>query len=120
MLVDPSSDYVKKLSNIHGQNFDIQLMNALLGDAATGATGSGTQAFDPNMVIAAGGTGFTVTKLDQAIRMLKENRVDVMRDGVYLILNARAEEDLLADAKITSFDYQPSKVLGGKDLPLLS
>lgn len=117
MLIDPTSDYIKKLSNVHGQNFDVSLFEAMLGSAATGVDGTGSQAFDSNYQIAHGGTGLTVTKLDQALRMLKENRVDVMRDGIYLFINAKAEEDLLADAKITSFDYQPSKVLGGKELP---
>lgn len=117
MLIDPTADYVKKLANVHGQNYDVELFTAILGSAATGATGSGSQAFDAGQQIAHGGVGLTVAKVDQAIKLMKQNRVDVMRDGIYLFIDARAEEDLLADAKITSFDYQGSKVLDGKMLP---
>jgi hypothetical protein len=117
MLIDPTSDYIKKLANVHGQNYDVELFSALLGSAATGVAGAGSQAFDSGQQIAHGGTGFTVAKLDSAIKLMKQNRVDMARDGIYLFINAAAEEDLLADAKITSFDYQNSKVLGGKDLP---
>lgn len=118
MLIDPTADYVKKLANVHGQNYDVELFTALLGTAATGADGSGSQAFDTaGQQIAHGSVGLTVAKIDQAIRTLKANRVDFTREPVYLFMNARGEEDLLADAKITSFDYQNKKVLGGKEMP---
>jgi hypothetical protein len=117
MLINPSSDYIMKLKNVFGQKFDEVVFAALLGDAATGQTGEGTASFDSNNVIAHGGTGLTVTKLDEAIKILKSNRVDMSRDGVCLFIDAKAEQDLLADAKITSFDYQPNKVLGGPSVP---
>lgn len=111
MLIDPTSDYLKKMSNAHGQNYDIVVMNAMLGIAATGADGTGSQAFDPSQQIAHGATGLTTAKLDTAIELMEANRVDIMRDGLVLILNANGKKDLLADAKITSFDYQPLKYL---------
>jgi len=119
MLLDPTSDYIKKLAGIHGQNYDSVLLAALIGTAATGADGSGSQAFDTtNNQIAHGGTGCTVSKFNQALRILQSNRVDIMRDEVVLVANARAIEDLLGEQQFTSFDYQNSKALAGKNLPM--
>lgn len=117
MILDPTSHIVQEMAKAHGRNFDQVVFAAMLGTAATGRDGSGSASFTAGNVIPHGGTGLTVLKLDQAIRLLKQKFNDLQRDGIYLILNAAAEEDLLADAKITSFDYQNNKVLGGKDLP---
>jgi hypothetical protein len=118
MLIEPTNDYVKKLSNKHGQNYDVVLLNALIGSAASGASGEGTTAFDTaTNQIAHGGTGLTAAKFNQALRILQSNRVDVMREEVVLICNARALEDLYAESTFTSFDFQNKKVLAGKELP---
>lgn len=118
MLLDPTGDYAKKLAGQHGENFDSVLLAALIGSAATGATGDGTQAFDTsNNQIAHGSTGLTVSKFNQSLRILQSNRVNIMRDEVVLIANARGIEDLLGEAQFTSFDYQNAKALSGKALP---
>lgn len=118
MLIDPTNDYAMKLANAHGKNFDQALLSALVGTAATGKDGTGTQAFDTtNQQIAHGGTGLTKVKLDQALRILQTNRVDIFRDDVYLILNGRGLEDLMAESTLTSLDFQNKKVLAGKEIP---
>lgn len=117
MLIDPTSAYAEEMAKAHGRAFDIALFNALLGDASTGKIGDGTQAFDSNNVIAHGSAGLTPAKVDQAIRMLKEKHVDFQRENVYLFLNARAEEDLIADNRVVSGDYQNRKVLAEKSFP---
>lgn len=118
MLVDPTNDYVQKMMNAHGKNYDQVILNALLGTAATGKTGTGSQAFDTvNQQIAHDSKGLTVDKLLQGLRILESNDVDMDANNVYLIVNARGKEDLLADAKFTSHDYQDMKALGGKSLP---
>lgn len=117
MLIDPTNDYVKKLSNKHGQNFDQVILNALIGDAASGADGASTASFLAGNIIAHGGTGFTAAKFHQALRILQGNRVDIMRDEVVCILNARAIEDLMAESTFTSMDFQNVKTLAGKQLP---
>lgn len=119
MLIDPTNDYAIKLANAHGRNFDTLLINALIGTAATGADGSGSQAFDTtNQQIAHGSTGFTVAKFNQAMRILESNEVDIESTELYLLLNARAVEDLLAEAQFTSFDYMNQKPLTGKSMPM--
>lgn len=118
ILVDPTSDYAVKLANAHGKNYDTVVINALLGSAATGVDGTGSQAFDTtNYQIAAGGTGCTVDKLSQALKILQKAEVSIESDDLFLIAPAAAIEDLMADPKFTSFDYQDMKPLAGKRLP---
>lgn len=117
MLIDPASEYAMKLANAHGRNFDQTVIAALLGTAATGADGSGSQAFDTSgQQIAHGSTGLTAAKFNQALRILEGNEVDM--DGeIMLLVNARGVEDLLAETTWTSFDYQNMKPLAGKMVP---
>lgn len=119
MLIDPTNDYAKKLAGKHGEKFDNVLLNALIGTAASGADGSSSTAFDTaNQQIAHGSAGLTAAKFNQALRILQSNRVDIMRDEVILIANARGIEDLLGENTLTSFDFQNQKVLAGKELPM--
>lgn len=120
MLIDPTSDYVVKLANAHGKNFDNAVINALLGTAATGKDGSGSQVFDSNMQIAHGGTGLTAAKIDDALRLLQANEVDIDVDDVVLLVNARGIKGLMGDSsnKLTSFDFQSRKVLAEGGLPM--
>jgi len=117
MLIDPTNDYVVKLMNAHGKNFDAAIISALLGTAATGKDGSGSATFDSNQQIAHGSVGLTVDKLLNGLRILESNDVDMDSNNVYLLVNARGKEDLLADSKFSSFDYQDVKSLAGKSLP---
>lgn len=117
MLVDPTNDYVVKMMNAHGKNYDQVILNALIGTAATGKDGAGSQAFDSAQQIAHGSVGLTVDKLLQGLRILESNDVDMDANNVYLIVNARGKEDLLADTKFISHDFQNEKALSGKMLP---
>lgn len=113
MLIDPTSDYVVKLANAHGKNYDNIVLDAMLGSAATGKDGSGSQAFDANQQIAHGGTGLTVSKFNQALRLLQVNEVDIDGDELVLMVGGRGIEDLLGDTsnQLTSFDFQNRKIL---------
>ena len=118
MLIDPTSDYAVKLANVHGRNYDEELIDALLGTAATGADGSGSQAFDTsNQQIAHGSTGLTVAKLNQAVRVFEGNEYDMDSQELYLLVNARGVEDLMGESEFSSFDFQNVKALAGKQLP---
>lgn len=117
MLIDPASDYAQKLASAHGRNYDQALIAALLGTAATGADGSGSQAFDTsNQQIAHGSVGLTDDKFHQALRILESNEVDMDGD-IYLLVNARGIEDLMIEPTFVSADYQNMKPLAGKMVP---
>jgi hypothetical protein len=117
MLIDPTSDYAMKLAAAHGRNFDQTIIAAILGTAATGADGASTQAFDTsNQQIAHGSAGLTAAKFHQALRILESNEVDMDGD-LYLLLNARGLEDLMAETTFISADFQNMKPLAGKMVP---
>lgn len=119
MLVDPTNDIVKEIVNAHNRNYDDVVFQAILGTAATGKDGSGSQAFDTaNQQIAHGGVGLTLAKLLQAQKILKKADVDYDNEDVYLIFGPDAEEDLLAITNFTSGDFMVNKVLGTKELPM--
>lgn len=121
MLIDPTSEYAIKLANAHGKNYDSIVINAILGSAATGQDGSGSQTFDTvNNQIAHGAAGFTVDKFNQALRILQSYEVDVQNDDLVLLIGARGIEDLMGDSnnRFTSFDYMSSKPLADGKLPM--
>lgn len=120
MLIDPTSEYSKELARAHGENFDREIYAAMLGTAATGKDGTGSQAFDTSgQQIAHGSAGLTVAKLNSALRILEANEIDVDGVPLYLAVGAHGVEDLLGDTsnQMTSFDYQDSKVLSKGGLP---
>lgn len=120
MLIDPASDYARKLARAHGRKIDDIIIAAMLGSASTGADGSGSQAFDTsNQQIAHGSAGLTVAKLNQALRILEANDVDVDDVKLFLAVGALGVEDLLGDSsnQMTSFDFQDSRVLADGKLP---
>ncbi len=122
LLIDPTSEYARALADAHGDNFDVTLYNQLLGSAATGVDGSGSQAFDTsNNQIAHGSAGLTVAKVHQALRILESNEIDIDREELFMCVGALGVEDMLTDTtngvQISSFDYQDSKVMSSGRLP---
>lgn len=120
MLIDPTSEYMQKLAAAHGRKIDDVIVDALLGSAATGKDGTGTAATLPaGQQIAAGGTGLTVAKFNQGLKILEANEVDMEREDIVLIAGADGVEDLLNDSsnQFTSFDFQEGKALAGRNLP---
>lgn len=118
MLIDPTSSYVKEMSDAFGRKVDDKIITAMLGTAATGKDGTGSQAFDTsNQQIAHGSAGFTVAKFNQALRILETNEVDLDAATLYLALGARGVEDLLGENNYVSFDFQEKKALASNSLP---
>lgn len=117
MLIDPSSDYSVKLAQALGKKYDEVVVAAALGTAATGKDGAGSQAFDSNFSIAAGGTGFTVAKLNDALKRLEAAEVDMENEQIFIVAPAAAVEDLLGETNYVSADYNNVKPLAGRSMP---
>jgi len=113
-LTDPTSDYVRLVSAALGRKYDERILSAALGTSATGVTGAGSETWpvtDRKSVshqIAAGGTGFTVAKWRQGVRILDVLQAESDR---VLVLDAYAKEDLLETTEVTSSDYNTVKAL---------
>jgi hypothetical protein len=122
LLVDPTSEYAKALADAHGENYDVTVYNQLLGSAATGASGAGSQAFDTsNNQIAHGSAGLTIAKIHQALRILEGNEINIDSTELFMCVGALGVEDMLTDttngAQLSSFDYQDSKTMASGTLP---
>lgn len=117
MMIDPTSAITVEMGAAHGVEFDRVMIAAMLGTAATGVSGAGTQAFDSAMQVAHGSTGFTVVKFNDAMTLLEAAEVDIDREELFLILGAKGTNDLMSEEKFTSFDYASGKALSARGLP---
>lgn len=116
MMIDPTNEDVRAFADAQGKNYDVELYTQMLGDAASGKNGTDVSPFDTaNQTILAGGTNFTVAKVNEALRILEANEVDIERRPVFMPLNAQAVADMSNDAtnKFLSFDFQDKKMLAG-------
>jgi hypothetical protein len=119
MLIDPTSEYAKKLARAHGRNFDDVVIEAIKGTANTGKDGSGTQSLPSAQKIAHGSAGLTVAKLNQALRIFEADEIDVDGTELFLLVGALGVEDLYGDStnQLTSFDFQEGKPISSGSLP---
>jgi len=81
----------------------------LIIDAVQGATYSATPSSTQGASVAAGGTGFTYAKLRAGHKFLRQRSAN--RGKRTLIINAEAEEDLLAENELISSDFVNRKAL---------
>lgn len=117
MLNDPSSAKVQNALNAIGREMDDEIIRSMWGSALTGETGGSTQAFDTtNFQIAvnyeaASNTGLTVAKLRGAKRKLLAAQVDLDRDPLICVVNAKMIDDLMKEAQIIGREYNDQMVL---------
>lgn len=110
-LIDPANPYTKAQGWALGRAFDDTIITAATGTATTGATGTGSEAFDTtNQQIVHGSTGMSVDKLRQGLRILKANDVDLDQD-IFCVIAAQQEDDLLAETDVKSIDFNATKPL---------
>lgn len=120
MMIDPTHEYTRKLARGLGRKLDDVVLAAMLGTAATGQDGTGSQAFDTvNNQVAHGSTGFNIAKLNAALRIMEGDEVDIDGSRLYIALGALAVEDMMAINEVISVDYQEGKALSSGNLPKL-
>ena len=109
-IMDPTNPYARNGGWAMGRAFDDEIISAANGTAATGETGSGSQALPAAQQIAAGGAGLTLAKLISAREILDAADVDPDMTR-YAIVTARQITNLLNDTTITSADFNTVKAL---------
>jgi len=120
-LIDPTNAYAKAQANAIGRTQDDIIIAALLGTAATGETGSGTQALPSaqKVGIQVGGGGadayLNLDKVLEAKRLLDAAEVD--DDSRVLVYNALQLSKILALEKFTSIDYNTQRALVEGKMP---
>lgn len=114
-LIDPTNAYAKSQGSAIGRSQDDIIIAAALGTAATGETGSGSQALPSaqKVTIQIGGGGsdafLNLDKVLQAKRKLDAAEVD--KTGRFLVYDAIQMEAMLALEKVTSADYNVIRAL---------
>ncbi len=117
MLLDPKSSYVQNAVQAANRQIDDIVISAFFGTAKTGETGGTSVAFSSftGQIInedagAAGDVGLTVYKLRQAKKILMANEVDP-DDPITAAVSAVQHDNLLAEAQVTSTDFNDKPVL---------
>ena len=107
MLIDPTSDYARAAAMAMGRAMDEVLIDAALGTAYTGVSGSTSVA--GQTAIAAAATGLTLAKLLSAKETMDGD--DVPENGRVIVCTADQITDLLNTTEVQSADFNTVKAL---------
>jgi hypothetical protein len=107
MLIDPTSDYARAAAMAMGRAMDEVLIDAALGTAYTGVSGSTSVA--GQTAIAANTTGLSLAKLLAAKEIMDGD--DVAESGRVIVCTADQITDLLNTTEVQSADFNTVKAL---------
>lgn len=96
---------------------DDLICGAFYATATTGQTGSGTTIFTAGNVVAynfEGGTGCTVAKLIEGVRLLESGGVDVENEEMYCIITSADNAYLKKQLELRSREYTDTPILNEK------
>jgi len=119
MIADPKGPYAQNQVAALNRTKDEVFINAALGSAVTGKTGTSTTALPASQKVAvdyvnSGGatnSGLTLAKMIEARRILDANDVDPDEEK-YMVVSAQQISDLLNNVdKVSSSDYSQVKAL---------
>ena len=120
-LIDPTNPYAVAQANSIARTQDDIIIAAALGTAATGETGSGSQALPSaqKIAIALGGGGsdayLNLEKVIEAQRLM--NAAEVDEENRFLVHDSFQLSKILALEKFTSIDYNTRKSLVEGSMP---
>jgi hypothetical protein len=117
-IILPTSELMQNHAMAYGRTCDEIIIDAALGTAFTGESGTTETAFDSNMSIAvnyvksggAANSGLTVEKLIQAKYLFDVNNVPE-EDPKFVAVSAKQLQDLLNQDKVSSADYNTVRAL---------
>ena len=109
MLIDPKSNYMQSQAMAAGRQIDDVIIEAFDGTAYSGKTGSDSEAFDSNNIIAVGAAGLTKAKLITAKQKLDDN--DVEEEDRFCAIKPSQLADLLNVDEVVSSDFNVVKAL---------
>ncbi len=109
MLIDPKSNYMQSQAMAAGRQIDDVIIEAFDGTAFSGKTGSDSESFDSDNIIAVGAEGMSKGKLILAKQKLDDN--DVEEEDRFLALKPSQLADLLNTDTATSSDFNTIKAL---------
>ncbi|WP_022729773.1 phage capsid protein [Fodinicurvata sediminis] len=117
MLTDPTNAYTQAFAAAAARTFDKAVIDGALGTNYVGKDGVTQIELPSSQKIAVGGTGFTLDKLKQAVRILKSNHALMKGDELHCFWTARQEEEFIDTTEVKSSDFNRNKVMvdGGVD-----
>src|SRR5690606_33412581 len=105
VLNDPTNAYSQAFAAAAAREVDRILVEAALGTAYTGEEGATPIALPGGQQVAAGGTGFTLDKLRDAVRILKQANAVLPGDPVHVFWTAAQEEEFINTTEVKSSDF---------------
>lgn len=109
-----TSPYQMNAAMAMGRAMDEVIVDALLGTAYTGETGSTSVALPSSQLVAAASTGLTIAKLLSTKEILDGE--DVPAEGRIILLTTQQVSDLLNTTEVKSSDYNTVKALAQGEL----
>ena len=112
MLIDPTSTYANAAAFAIGRAMDDSIIDAALGSASTGKSGSTSTALPAGQKVAVGSpaSGLSISKLVEAKKILDQNSVDPSIKR-YIAVHPEQVEDLLNSTTVTSSDFNTVNTL---------
>lgn len=117
LIEEPRPEYVENAAMAIGRSMDDAIVDALIGTAKVGETGSGTESFDTstydvaNDFGAAAATGLTVAKIIEAQRLFMVANVDLDVDPMTIIISPTQHANMLNQIEVVSTDFNLRPVL---------
>ena len=103
-LISPSSSYAQAAAYAIGRAVDDAIIDAALGTASTGKTGSTSTSNSNSIGVGSPAAGLTIAKLVEARKTFANNSVDPSIP-MYIAVGPEQIEDLLNNTTVTSADY---------------
>lgn len=110
MLSDPTSPTAISIAMAIGRGIDAEIISAAFGTAYYGKTGSSSETFSSDNVVAEQGGGLTISKLIEAKVILDNNDVDE-EENRFIAVTGTQTADLLKTTEVSSADYNTVRAL---------
>ena len=116
-LNDPTNGYTQAFAAAAAREYDVQVVNGILGTNYVGEEGTTPIELPSTQIIPAGGTGFTLGKLQDAVALLKSNHAIQKGDEIHAFWTSQQEKEFINTTEVKSSDFNRTKVMveGGVD-----
>lgn len=111
ILNDPTNPMTQSYAAAMARLQDFVAIDAALGTAYVGEEGTTPIVLPSTQKIAAGGTGFTLDKLQDAVERLKTRSAVMPGDEIHVWWTAKQEKAFINTAEVKSADYNSQKVM---------
>lgn len=109
VLNDPTNSYTQAMAAAAARRTDKIVIEAALGTAWTGKEGTTSVALPASQKIAAGGAGFTLAKLQEAVQKIKSANALMPGDSLHCFYTAKQEMELINTTEVKSSDFNNVK-----------